>query len=372
MQIGSLLITSFRNCEKLELHASEGVNVLLGDNAQGKSAILEAIYLIATSKSHRTMRDSDMIRVGDDIARVCAQVARSARNDATLEVLLSRSEKKVVRIDKVKHDRIGDLVGQLNAVIFSSLDIDMVRGEPLLRRRFMNLDISQTSPQYIYALGRYKRVLEQRNNLLKELKSAGGQSNSLDVWDSQLAGYGAAVMTKRAEFARFLANAASRIHTELTSGGEELALTYKPSPGNDCAETEDERKSALAEHLVARRDIDILRGSTSVGPHRDDLAISIGGLPARDYASQGQQRSVAVALKLAEIELMEEAAGEPPVLLLDDVTAELDESRRARVLQLTRGRCQTFVTTTRLEELAGGDLDFGGVFEVRSGKVTRR
>ena len=313
-----------------------------------------------------------MIRIGNDSARASAELVRSARQDVSVEVVLSRAEKKTVRIDKVRHERVGDLIGQLNAVIFSSLDIDMVRGEPLLRRRFMDLEISQVRPQYIYALGRYKRVLEQRNNLLKEIKSGRASPAGLDVWDTQLAAYGAAVMVKRMEFVEFLARSARAIYSELTEGSEELSVTYKPRIEYANLEEEQEIADHLAEAVAARRDIDISLGTTTLGPHRDDLAMSVGGLPARDYASQGQQRSAAVALKLAEIELMETASGEPPVLLLDDVTAELDSERRARVVQLTGGRCQTFLTTTRLEELQAGTVDSAAVFEVRSGKVTSR
>jgi DNA replication and repair protein RecF len=174
-------------------------------------------------------------------------------------------------------------------------------------------------------------------------------------------------MVKRAEFAAFLARSASAIYSELTSGGEDLSVVYRPT-----IESGEERETAgrLKEALAGRRDVDVSRGTTTVGPHRDDLAMCMGGLSARDYASQGQQRSAAVALKLAEIEMMETASGEPPVLLLDDVTAELDPERRARVIRLAAGRCQTFLTTTRLEELQPADLDSAAVFEVRSGKVT--
>lgn len=370
MRIDTLSLTDFRNYESLELHPSDGVNVLIGPNAQGKSAVIEAVYMLATSKSHRTNRDADTIRIGTSFARACAEVDRSARNEVSVEIVISKTEKKSVKIDKVKHPKIGDLVGQLNAVVFSSLDIDMVRGEPSLRRRFLNLEISQTSPQYVYSLGRFRRVLEQRNELLKEIKVSGASTSGLDVWDSQLASYGAAVTAKREEFVRFLSESAARIYSVLTNDSEQLAVAYKSSM-NGGGETDAEIAERYAQTLAARREQDIARGITSVGPHRDDLSLGIGGVSVREFASQGQQRSVAVALKLAEIELMEQAAGEAPVLLLDDVTAELDDSRRAKVFELTRGRCQTFVTTTRLAELDPQVAATSTVFEVRSGKVTR-
>jgi DNA replication and repair protein RecF len=372
MHVQTLSLTDFRNYEELEFKCESGINVLYGPNAQGKSAILEAIYLLATSKSHRTSRDMDLVRVGQSMARACAEVSRTARNDVVVEVFIGKAEKKVVRIDKTRRARIAELIGQLNAVIFSSLDIDMVRGEPDLRRRFLNLEISQVSPGYVYSLGRYRQALQQRNSLLKEMKLSGGDAAALDVWDSQLAGYGAAVIAKRAEFVTYLAGAASELYATLAAKAEELKVTYKPNPEVDQGSAEQEVASRLASALAARREMDIARGTTSVGPHRDDLSISVGSLPAREYGSQGQQRTAAVALKLAEIDLMEKAAGEAPVLLLDDITAELDESRRAKVFEAVAGRCQTLVTTTRLAELDSSILEGSARFEVISGKVTPR
>ncbi|MCX8053594.1 MAG: DNA replication/repair protein RecF [Armatimonadetes bacterium] len=369
MWIRSLSLTNFRNYAELELSPSQEINILLGGNAQGKSAVLEAIYLLATSKSHRTARDTDMIRINNEHARASADVSRSQRPEVTLEIVLSRSDKKLVRIDKVKRDRVGELIGQLNAVIFSGLDVEMVKGEPSLRRRFMDMEISQTSPSYIYAMARYKRTLEQRNSLLRDIKAGKASDHVLEAWDAQLSAYGAAMMVRRERFVAFIASRAKAIYYDLSGGAEELSVSYKPTV--ECGD-EDETRARLKEALLARRDTDISRGVTSVGPHRDDVSILVSGLPARDYASQGQQRSAAVALKLAEVDLMREATSESPVVLLDDVGAELDPGRRARIIELVAGRCQTFVTTTRLEEIISAGLDSATVFEVRSGKVMRQ
>jgi DNA replication and repair protein RecF len=369
MYVDTISLTDFRNYASLEFHPSDGVNVLFGLNAQGKSAILEAIYLLATSKSHRTSRDLDLIRIGRELTRVCGEVKRSARNDVTLEVILSRTEKKSVRIDKAKHSRIGDLVGHLNAVIFSSMDIDMVRGEPSLRRRFLNLEISQISPQYVYALGRYKRVLDQRNSVLKELKLASGSASALDVWNSQLSTYGATVMARRLEFVRFLAKRASELYASLTDGAESLTIAYKPSLETPANDSEQGIAAALESALAARRENDVSRGTTTVGPHRDDVGLVVDGMPVREYGSQGQQRTVAIAMKLAEIDLMTDSSGEPPVVLLDDVMAELDDVRRSQVFALTGGRCQTFITTTHLAELSDEVKNAAALFEVAGGTV---
>ena len=312
----------------------------------------------------------DMVRIGDPLARVIAEVQRSARNSVTLEIDLSRSEKKTVKINTVKHPKIGDLVGQLNAVIFSDSDIDMVRGEPSRRRRFLNLEISQVSPQYIFALGRYKRVLDQRNNLLREIKYERASAMGLEIWNSQLIQYGAVVTAKRAEFMRYLRKAAADIYSTLTEGAEALSISYRP---NVDAEDEDEEAIAerFAESLSAKREIDLARGTTHTGPHRDDVNILINGLAAREFASQGQQRTAAIALKLAEIDLVRRASGENPVVLLDDIMAELDETRRQRIFDSTAG-CQTMITTTHLSDLNPGVLEKAAVFQVEAGTVRLR
>lgn len=362
-------MADFRNYASLDFHPGSGLNVLVGMNGQGKSAVLEAIYMLATSKSHRTSRDTDMIRLEKSSARSLAEVIRSARNDVTLEIILSRTEDKTVKVNTVRHSKIGDIVGELNAVIFSTTDLDMVKGEPSRRRRFLNLEISQIRPQYVYALGRYKRVLDQRNSLLREVKIGTGSAGGLDVWNNQLAGYGATIIARRAEFVNFLSNSAAEIYSNLTSDSEELGVRYQPNPNVDKNISEPEIAAKFVQALSARREFDILRATTSVGPHRDDVILTINGLSAREYASQGQQRSAAIALKLAEISLMEESTGESPVVLLDDVMGELDENRRARILELILGRCQTFVTTTHLSDIAPAALESADVFRVASGEV---
>ncbi len=370
MYVDSLRLTNFRNYEQLDFYPSSELNVLVGANAQGKSAVLEAIYLLATSKSHRTSRDSDMIRIGENIARAQAEIKRSRRNDVVLEIVLSTQEKKTVKINTVKHPKIGDIVGQLNAVIFSSTDVDMVKGDPARRRRFLNLEVSQVSPQYVYALGRYKRVLDQRNNLLREIKAGVAGANGLEAWNSQLAAYGGMVTAKRAEFVSFLSNTATRIYSMLTDSTEKLDVVYKSSLDFKPGTSEQEITETFAAVLSRKKDFDISRATTTTGPHRDDIAININGMPAREFASQGQQRSAAIALKLAEIKLMEQYTGEPPVVLLDDVMGELDETRRARIFDITLGRCQTMVTTAHSSEINPDILSRAHVFEVRGGKVT--
>ena len=229
MHVEILRLTDFRNYEKLEFRPAIGLNLLVGPNAQGKSAILEAVYMLATSKSNRTFRDTELIRIGEDVARISADVARETQNDVALEIGLSRAEKKIVKIDTVRHGKIGELIGQLNAVVFSTADVEMVKGEPALRRRLLDLEISQISPRYVHAISRYKRVLEQRNSLLREMSAGGSSSQGLEVWDRQLAEYGAAIVGRRAEFVEFLSKEAARLYALLTDGAEEFRIAYKSS-----------------------------------------------------------------------------------------------------------------------------------------------
>ncbi|NLN74916.1 MAG: DNA replication/repair protein RecF [Armatimonadetes bacterium] len=371
MNISLLSLTNFRNYESLSFEPFEGLNVLAGRNAQGKSAVLEAVYLLATSKSHRTSRDMDMIKLGEDSMRAAAELKRSTRNDVTVEITLGRTEKKTVKINTVKHPKIGDIVGQLNAVIFSDSDIDMVRGEPAKRRRFLNLEISQVSPQYIYSLGRYKRVLDQRNNLLKEIRMERASIAGLDAWDAQLAVYGASVTARRADFINTLAELAESLYSTLTDSAEKLEINYKPNLNIAPGMTEQEIAEMHGLTLAAKREIDMNRATTHSGPHRDDLNIDINGMPAREFASQGQQRSAAIALKLAEIELIKEAVGENPVVMLDDVMAELDEVRRKRILDFTTSS-QTLITTTHLSDINAQALQQAAVFEVEAATVRQQ
>jgi DNA replication and repair protein RecF len=276
-----------------------------------------------------------------------------------------------IKINHAKHEKVGDLVGQLNVVIFSSVDVDMVKGEPSHRRRFMNLEISQVSPQYVYALGRYKRVLEQRNSVIKEAKVGKGNGKSIDVWDDQLAGYGSIMMEKRLVFIRRLSEMSEPIYDQLSGGRENLLISYEPSVKLNTPSSLEEIRDIFTRELQRSREHDLARGTTTKGPHRDDISFKINGLDIRNYGSQGQQRSAALSMKLAEIGIIEEMVGESPVTLLDDVGAELDEQRREQVFALTLGRCQILVTATSTSELPADAVRLSKVFNVTAGVVQR-
>ena len=372
MRIRKLSLTNFRNYRNQEFSPSGGISVLVGQNAQGKTAVLEAAYFIATSKSHRTSKDAELIRVGEDFCRVAADVEREERSDVLLEVNISRKEKKIIKINRTKHNKIADLVGQLNAVIFSSYDIDMVKGDPSARRRFMNLEISQIHPQYIYSYGRYKRVLEHRNGLLRSYKTRRADLIELSTLDDQLVQYGAAILEKRHLFAKRLSELAGPIYTQLTEGQETLQVEYVPSFDLGESSVVKDIRNRFIEVIEAGRTQELARGVSLWGPQRDDVRFTVDGLDAKNFGSEGQQRSVALAAKLAEVALVEEMTGEAPVVLLDDVNAELDEKRRSHVFDFTCGRCQTFVTVTELPGLPDDIVRSAEIFDVTGGEVKPR
>lgn len=348
------------------------MNIVVGSNAQGKSNLLEAIYTLTTTKSHRTNRDTDLIRVGEDSARIACSIVREKQNDTELEIILSRTEKKIVKINRARHPKIADMIGQLNSVIFSSEDLSMIKGDPSERRRFLNLEISQLSGQYAYALGGYRRVLEQRNALLKTLKLNGGSANTLPAWDEQLTAFGSIMLKWRWDFVNRLRSLAAPIYHQLTDGSEALDLRYEPNVPVRENETVEEIAARFREALVDARARELARGVTVKGPQRDDISFTVDGLDVRYYGSQGQQRSAALALKLAEIRLLEDMVGEPPVVLLDDVMAELDEERRSHVFDLTFGKCQTFASATGPDHFPPDVMAGAVVFRVLKGEVLRQ
>lgn len=369
MHITMLQLSNFRNYFTLVFEPQNGLNILVGKNAQGKSAVLEAIYFLATSKSNRTSRDQDLIHINNDYLRVKSSVSRVQQNNISLEIAMDRLGHKIAKVDESKQSRVTDLLGTLNVVVFSSSDIEMVRGEPSSRRRFMNLDISQSNPRYAYALSGYKKVLMQRNNLLKEIKNGNSSANELPIWNSQLSAFGASVIIRRRTFLEELGVQASRVYSELAGDSETLVIRYQSNPDISNDFNEQQISDLFLGKLCSRTELDIVRGMTTCGPQRDDFTIEIAGLAARDFASQGQQRSAAIAIRLAQMRVFEELAGEPPVILLDDVLAELDIERRHALTSLFRDQCQTLITTTNTDEIPSDILAQSTVFTVSAGTI---
>jgi len=361
MRITSIQLTDFRNYARAELRPCEGVTVLYGNNAQGKTALLEAVVLSCTGRSHRTPRDRELIRWEQEKGRV---LIRAERRDGSHEVdmLLSQQSRKIVKVNGRTLQRTGELMGHVSGVLFAPEDLRMVKDGPAERRRFIDMELSQIRPAYYYALQRYAHALMQRNRLLRDIPQSPSLKSTLEDWDAQLARHGAAIMAMRADFVRAISEAAHDNHLEISGGLEDLRARYMPSLDTEESDTE----RALMGALFVARENDIRRGTTTVGPHRDDLMLTLSGVDVRVYGSQGQQRTTALSLKLAELDIMRRELGEAPVLMLDDVMSELDPKRRRHLLGRLRG-IQTIVTCTDLSDLA--EAEIGAAWRIQAGEI---
>lgn len=373
MILHHLSLLEYRNYPRLVQELSPALNVVVGPNAQGKSNLLEAIYLLATSKSMRGSKDVELIRWDQPSALVSGRVLREKTNDLDLEVALSRTAKKSLVVNTVRVTRAMEFIGQLKAVSFSISDLDVVRGEPARRRRFLDLEISQLSPSYCHALSYFRKVIDQRNRLLKLSRDRSMRSSvegNLEAWNEQLVTYGSKLVERRKQFVTRLQELAQPIHATLTEDQERLSVVYQPSfkiPEEPTGIPEAYR-TALSEVREEER----RRQITLAGPHRDDLVFLVNGRDIRTFGSQGQQRTVALSMKLAEVELMRDLSGESPVCLLDDVFSELDAKRRAHIFDVTFRRCQTFLSTTDVELLPPDVLKQADLLRVQSGSVMRQ
>ena len=361
MRITSIQLTDFRNYARAELRPCEGVTVLYGNNAQGKTALLEAVVLSCTGRSHRTPCDRELIRWEQEKGRV---LIRAERRDGSHEVdmLLSQQSRKIVKVNGRTLQRTGELMGHVSGVLFAPEDLRMVKDGPAERRRFIDMELSQIRPAYYYALQRYAHALMQRNRLLRDIPLNPSLKSTLEDWDAQLARHGAAIMAMRADFVRAISEAAHDNHLEISGGLEDLRARYMPSLDTEESDTE----RALMGALFVARENDIRRGTTTVGPHRDDLMLTLSGVDVRVYGSQGQQRTTALSLKLAELDIMRRELGEAPVLMLDDVMSELDPKRRRHLLGRLRG-IQTIVTCTDLSDLA--EAEIGAAWRIQAGEI---
>ena len=363
MHVKSLSLNNFRNYEQALIAPSDGVTVFTGPNAQGKTNNLEALHLCCLGRSHRTARDEELIRWGAQSARVQIQTQqRDGTHEVTILLDKAQKKKKTVRIGARQAERIGELFGHVCGVLFSPEDLSIVKSGPAERRRFIDMQLSQLRPAYFYALQRAQRTLNQRNALLREIAKNGALLPTLDMWDEQLALVGAEIARNRREAIGLLGEAAARAHASLTGGRETLRLWYisQTAESGDVAD-------ALLGRLRAARQEDLRRMTTTVGVHRDDIGVTINGREARTFASQGQQRSAVLALKLAQLEMAAGETGEPPILMLDDVMSELDPERRRQLIERI-DRVQTFVTCTDLSDLAGARQ--GAVYHVENGVLS--
>ena len=348
MQITELTLRSYRSYETMHLAFDPGVQIFLGANAQGKTNIIEALYYAAFGRSHRTSSDAELIRVGADGAHIGLSFRR---HDVPGELSFTFARGARRRITYAGESlRQRDLVGILPMVLFSPEDLFLVKGAPALRRRYLDAELSQASPAYYGELLRYTRILKQRNAVLKDIRERLAAPDDLPPWDAQLAKSAAYIVTRRIAAVAQLGALSARVQAVLAAG-EELALAYEIAGAGAEDFAEDDMTEALHvwynKMLCEGRARDIARAATSVGPHLDDLVLRVGGMSLRSYGSQGQQRTGALALKLAELFYLQENIGEAPILLLDDVMSELDADRRRALLDFIRHEhIQTFITAT--------------------------
>lgn len=364
MYIKNIKIKDFRNYDELELEFNNKVNFILGQNAQGKTNLLESLYIISIGKSFRTGRDSEMIGFDKDFARIYAEISRDGI-DGSVEIIIDRSGKKFVKLDGVKIRKASELLKNVYIVIFSPEDLKIVKDEPEKRRKFIDRELCQIKPAYYDSLSNYKKVLLQRNTYLKENII---EPSILDIWDMQLSRYGAQVMYRRNEFIEKLNDISSEIHGNITGGRENLKLKY--SPNVEYIEDAYEQENYLYELLKKSFDNDLKQRTTTKGPHKDDLEFYIDGINARSFGSQGQQRTCALSLKLAEISIIEEETGEKPILLLDDVMSELD-SVRQKFLVKSLEDIQLFITTTEMSDKLLGEFPEKNIFNIKRGKAEK-
>ena len=385
MFIFDLSLANYRNYGRVNLKLGRGLNLFVGDNAQGKSNLLEAIYLLSTLRSSRASSDSDLVRrdiISSEfpVARLACEVERSAGN-LQLEVAIvgrttdgSHRAGKRVRVNGVAK-RASDAVGQLAAVLFTTLDIEIVAGPPLLRRRYLDMMISQVDRGYLRAMQRYAKVLQQRNSLLKRIQAREANSAELNFWDQELAHAGGIIMQARADALGHLVPQAAFQMERLSDGLEVLQLTYRPALGGldavDCPIEEAEWTARMLRALTNLRPREIGAGATLVGPHRDDITVEIDDMPADSFASRAQQRTAALAMRIAEASYLRRALGDDPVVLLDDVLSELDARRRRGVLEFFDSFQQTIVTTAEPDRVREVMTRAAGRFVVAAGAITR-
>lgn len=346
MRIKNLSLKNFRNYIDERVEFSDGLNVVFGKNAQGKTNCAEAVFYLCTGISPRSRRDKQLIRRGEQCAEISAE-AEGRYGKMLISAKITETGREF-KLNGNKITRNADILGNLFSVFFSPHELRLIQDGPDERRRFLNVSISQLSRPYYTALSRYNKILEQRNNLLKS-RSLEAVYDSLPVWDEQLCKYAAVVASKRAEYIEMLSPLAKEAHSYLTDSAEELCISPEKKYKGSAAELE----TRLFAELSANYERDIRLGYTASGPHRDDIDIEINGDDAKTYASQGQTRTAALSIKLAEVEIFKRLSGEYPVLILDDVMSELDLPRRKKLVERTSG-LQTILTCTHAERVLYG------------------
>lgn len=360
MYVKKICLKNYRNIEKLELNLTDGVNIFYGQNAQGKTNLLESIYMCATGRSHRTHKDKELINFDSDEAHIRIEVCKQNIQDK-IDIHLKKESKKGIAINNIPINKIGELFGYLNVVIFSPEDLNLIKQGPQERRKFIDMELCQINNIYYYNLSQYHKVLKQRNILLKKIDKDKSLKDTLFVWDKQLVQYGIKIIQTRSDFIQKLNIISNNIHKNITNNKEQLEIKYKPSV----------LKEEFEQKLLKNINKDILYKTTSYGPHKDDILFFINGINARDFGSQGQQRTVSLSTKLAEIQLIEEEKLSQPILLLDDVLSELDKDRQKFLIQNIKN-LQVIITCTGVEDVLKNLHKNCTIFYVNNGNIVKQ
>lgn len=367
MRVKKMTLHNYRNYNDLSLSLHPGLNIFFGDNAQGKTNFIESIYLCGTGRSHRTFKEKELIAWNTENGYVKADIEKRGMG-TYIEINLFTGKPRIIKLGGAKVSKLSELLGCLNVVVFSPEDLKLVKEGPIFRRRFLDIEISQVKPGYYYNIHQYNKALLQRNNLLKSIRYDKSLLDTIDVWDEQLSQFGSHIVNYRFEFIQKIAILAKLIHRKITDGKEDLCISYSSRFKN--FKNREDIKNSIYNELQKNRGFDIQRCTTSTGPHRDDINFFINNIDVKTYGSQGQQRTSALSLKLAELEFMKGESGEYPVLLLDDVLSELDISRQKFLLENLKN-IQTVLTCTSISDIEQFRKNDRYVFEVRKGTVNK-
>lgn len=357
MFVKSLELKNFRNYDDLSIIFDEDNNILFGDNAQGKTNTLEAIYVCGTTKSHKGCKDKELIKIGENESHIRLIVNKNGI-DRKIDMHLRKNKTKGVAIDGIPIKKSIELCGLINIIFFSPENLNIIKNGPSERRRYIDMELCQIDKFYVDNLYKYNKIISQRNNLLKQINVDRKQMETLSVWDEQLIDYGKKIISRRLDFINELNVIVNMIHKNLSGNIENLTLCYEPNVNVDNFE----------EKLFINRERDIILKSTSCGPHRDDVGFLINDIDVRKYGSQGQQRTAVLSLNLAEIELVKKKINDNPILLLDDVLSELDRNRQTYLLNSLEG-IQTIITCTGLEEFINNRFNVDKIYKVVEGKI---
>lgn len=358
MIIKSMSLQNYRNYKSLSLDFDPDTNIFYGDNAQGKTNILEAVYISGTTKSHRSSKDRELIFFSEEEAHIRTLIEKKGI-EHRVDIHLRRNRSKGIAIDGLPIKKASELFGIIHFVFFSPEDLCIIKNGPSERRRFLDMELCQLDKIYLHHLSNYNKIVLQRNRILKEIGFRPEYRDVLEVLDCQLIEYGTQIISGRRHFIKDLNQIVTRIHSQLTGGREKMFLKYE-------ADTEED---LFAKRLTDSRERDMKQKTTTTGPHRDDLSFIINGIDIRKFGSQGQQRTAALSLKLSEIELVKEIIHDTPVLLLDDVLSELDSNRQNYLLNSIR-KIQTMITCTGLDEFINHRFSINKIYKVEDGKVT--